>query len=313
MTFDQFVETIRHLRRDRSGGKPKPYKPLMLASVVILIHKGEIRTREVFLDGGLASVFFQLLRKLYPGEYESARPLYPFLYLESDRVWNLVPKDGTSDSLRAARASGASEWRVLRSVRCAELDADVFEALASSFQNRFRVLQTLIQAYDLPRDRTGHLWDLLSTEEEALPVPVAREPGFVTEKALEQHLQEHWAASEFAQLGIELANEKDHGFPCRQVLTPRNTIDLLGYRRTAREWWVFELKKGRSSDAVVGQVQRYMGWMSSRAKPREKVRGAIVVGRPDENLKASVASNERLSLWQYDDEFRVRRVAVGGS
>ncbi len=53
MTFDRFVETIRQLRLDRSGGEPKPYKPLLLASVVVLIHKGEIRTREVFLDGGL--------------------------------------------------------------------------------------------------------------------------------------------------------------------------------------------------------------------------------------------------------------------
>lgn len=311
MTIDQFVETIRQLRRDRSGGKPKPYKPLMVASVVVLIHKGEIRTPEVFLDGGLVSVFSQLLRKLYPGEFETARPLYPFLHLETDRVWRLVPKNGASESLRSAKAIGASEWRVLHSVRCAELDAEVFESLASSFQNRFRVLQALIQAYDLPRDRTGHLWDLLSAEEDSLPVPVAREPAIVAEKALEQHLQDHWSATEFARLGVELANEEEHGFPCRQVLTPRNTIDLLGYRRTAREWWVFELKKGRSSDAVVGQVQRYMGWMASQVRAREAVRGAIIVGRVDDNLKASVASNDRLSLWEYDNELRVRRVAVG--
>ncbi|MFY3743291.1 hypothetical protein ACOQFB_05240 [Anaeromyxobacter sp. Red801] len=311
MTFDQFVETIRHLRRDRSGGRPKPYKPLMLASVVVLIHKGEIRTREVFLDGGLESVFHQLLRKLFPGEFESARALYPFLHLETDRVWRLVPKDGAAEGLRAAKESGASEWRVLKSVRCAALDPEVFEALASSFQSRFRVLQTLIQEYDLPRDRTGHLWDLLSTEEEHVEAPVAREPGILTEKALEQHLQDHWPSTEFARLGIELADEERHGLPGRQVLTPRNTIDLLGYREDAREWWVFELKKGRSSDAVVGQVQRYMGWIAQQAKPREQVRGAIIVGRTDENLKASVASNDRLSLWRYDAELRVSRVAVG--
>jgi hypothetical protein len=311
MTFDQFIETIRHLRRDRSGGKPKPYKPLMLASVVVLIHKGEIRTREVFLDGGLESVFHQLLRRLYPGEFETGRAIYPFLHLETDRVWKLVPRDGASESLREAKANRASEWRVLKSVRCAELDPEVFHALASSFQNRFRVLQTLIQTYDLPRDRTGHLWDLLSTEEEPLPVPVVQE-RIATEKAVEQHLQENWAATEFAQMGIELAAEEKHGLPCRQVLTPRNTIDLLGYRTAAREWWVFELKKGRSSDAVVGQVQRYMGWIAGQAKPREDVRGAIIVGRVDENLKASVAANERLSLWRYDEELRVSRVPLRG-
>jgi restriction system protein len=94
------------------------------------------------------------------------------------------------------------------------------------------------------------------------------------------------------------------------VLTPRNTIDLLGYREAAREWWVFELKKGRSSDAVVGQVQRYMGWIAGQARPREQVRGAIIVGRPDENLRSSVASNEKLSLWRYDGDLRVTRVPV---
>ena len=138
MTFDQWMEAIRNLRRDRwSGGKAKPYKPLMLAGVIILIHKGEIVTRDVFLDGGLESVFFQLLRKLYSGEFDSARPLYPFLHLETDRVWRLVPKDGAAESLMAAKANGVSEWRVLKSVRCAELPPVVFEALRASSSTWF--------------------------------------------------------------------------------------------------------------------------------------------------------------------------------
>jgi len=311
VTFDQFIETIRHLRVDKSGGEPKPYKPLLIASVVILIHKGEIRSREVFLDGGLKSVFYQLLRKLYPGRFEAAKVAMPYRYLETDRVWRLIPQDGASSALSAARALGGAEWQVLKHVKCAELDAEVFEALAASFQNRFKVLQVLIQAYDLPRERTGLLWDLLSTEEPLLPVPIAGEAVAVTERALEEHLEGNWASTEFASLGIELADVAQHGLPCRQVLTPRNTIDLLGYRKAAREWWVFELKKGRSSDAVVGQVGRYMTWIGDQARRGDSVKGAVIVGKVDENLKASVRSNERISLWQYDDEFRVRRVALG--
>lgn len=310
MTFEQFIEALRHLRLDRSGGEPKPYKPLLLASIVVLIHKGEIRTREIFLDGGLRSVFYQLLARLYPGRFQSANIVYPFRYLDSDRVLRLVPKDGAAGSLQAARAEGSAEWKVMKHVRCAELDAEVFQALASSFQNRFRVLQLLIQTYDFPRDRTGHLWDLLSTEEAALPVPVAAEPTAITERAVEEHLETNWRATEFARLGIELSTEEKHGLPCRQVLTPRNTIDLLGYRVAAREWWVFELKKGRSSDAVVGQVGRYMTWIGDQAKRNESVRGAIIVGKADENLKASVRSNERLSLWQYDAALAVRQVPL---
>ena len=73
---------------------------------------------------------------------------------------------------------------------------------------------------------------------------------------------------------------------------------------------MFELKKGRSSDAVVGQVQRYMGWVAKQASPGEQVRGAIIVGRVDENIRSAVAANERLTLWRYDHELRVQRVGA---
>lgn len=55
MTFDEFCERLRCLRLDRSGGLVKPYKPLMVAAVVLLIHKGKITSRNVLLDGGLTS------------------------------------------------------------------------------------------------------------------------------------------------------------------------------------------------------------------------------------------------------------------
>ncbi len=106
---------------------------------------------------GSESVFYQLLRKLYPGRFESAKIIYPFLYLQLGRRLAARPEGRAAESLAPRARTGASEWRVLRHVRCAELDPDVFDALASSFQNRFRVLQALIRRTTLPRDRTGHL------------------------------------------------------------------------------------------------------------------------------------------------------------
>jgi hypothetical protein len=41
------------------------------------------------------------------------------------------------------------------------------------------------------------------------------------------------------------------------------------------------------------------------------VKGAIIVGRPDANLRSAVLSNDRLTLWQYDADLVVHRVAVG--
>jgi hypothetical protein len=61
MSLDEFCDRLAHLRLDRSGGLVKPYKPLLIAAVVILIHKGKQPSRNVFLDGGLRSAFQQLL------------------------------------------------------------------------------------------------------------------------------------------------------------------------------------------------------------------------------------------------------------
>lgn len=91
---------------------------------------------------------------------------------------------------------------------------------------------------DQPEPAAGrNLWDLFSIDE--VPGDAAQPlPAPITERALEEHLQRHWERTEFARLGIALANPDKHGWPCRQVLTPRNTIDLLGYREAANEWWV---------------------------------------------------------------------------
>jgi hypothetical protein len=55
VTFDEFLRRLEHLRLDRSGGLVKPYKPVLLAAVVLLVHKGKLPSRRVFLDGGLRS------------------------------------------------------------------------------------------------------------------------------------------------------------------------------------------------------------------------------------------------------------------
>src|SRR5262245_33720972 len=103
MTFDEFCGRLAALRLDRSGGTPKPYKPVMPAAVVVLIHKRKITSRSVYLDGGLRSAFEQLLRLLYPAWPQGTKPEYPFRHLENDGVWKLVPHDGGTDELRAAK------------------------------------------------------------------------------------------------------------------------------------------------------------------------------------------------------------------
>jgi hypothetical protein len=82
----------------------------------------------------------------------------------------LVPIEDASDALRAAKETRAEVWDVLRHVRCAQLDEAVFERLASSFEDRFRVLRLLARGY-FPPDRSGRLWDFLGDDLPGVPVP----------------------------------------------------------------------------------------------------------------------------------------------
>jgi hypothetical protein len=308
MSFDEFCSRLEHLRLDRSGGLVKPYKPLLVAAVVILIHKGKQPSRNVFLDGGLRSAFHQLLEALFPRWPNAAKPEYPFRHLENDGVWTLVPIEGASDALRAAKDARAEAWDVLRHVRCAQLDEVVFERLTTSFEDRFRVLRLLARRY-FPTETYGKIWDYLGDNMPSARAPVTPDGEQISERALEEHLELHWDETPFGRNGIELARREIHGWPCRQVFTPVNSIDLLGFEPAARRWWVFELKRGRSADRVVGQVSRYLGWIAEeRRGNRESAVGAIIVRKADPKLRYAVKANENLSLWEFDEALRLAPV-----
>nr|QNO49179.1 endonuclease NucS [Methanosarcinales archaeon ANME-2c ERB4] len=72
---------------------------------------------------------------------------------------------------------------------------------------------------------------------------------------------------------------------------------------------VVETKKGKESDKVVGQIQRYMGWVKRNlAKKGKNVRGIIIVNEFDEWLDYAVSVNENIRLLYYEVKFAVRDV-----
>ena len=128
------------------------------------------------------------------------------------------------------------------------------------------------------------------------------------ERAVEELLFKEWRRTPFFEMGVELSTQRKYGHPGRQVLTPVNSIDLLGFRPTHDEWWVFELKRGRPADRVVGQISRYLGWAASELGSDRAV-GAVVAAKGSEKLKYAVGANPNLSLWLYDDDLTLSRVA----
>jgi restriction system protein len=72
----------------------------------------------------------------------------------------------------------------------------------------------------------------------------------------------------------------------QQYGTNEGTIDILAISRDGRRLLVVELKRGRASDVVVGQILRYMGYVKEQiAEPHQTVEGAIIALEDDQKLR----------------------------
>jgi hypothetical protein len=79
---------------------------------------------------------------------------------------------------------------------------------------------------------------------------------FPLEKYLEEFMVSNW---EKTLLGKTLVLHAEDEESATQYPTSVGPIDILARDKGSKDWIVIELKKGKSSDAVVGQLLRYMG------------------------------------------------------
>lgn len=89
----------------------------------------------------------------------------------------------------------------------------------------------------------------------------------------------------------------DQGKSGRQFSTDVGEIDLLCKKRN--DFVIIELKKGRSSDKVVGQISRYIGWVKEKLAKGNNVQGIIIVHDFDPKLKYAVLANPNIDLKYY--------------
>jgi len=113
--------------------------------------------------------------------------------------------------------------------------------------------------------------------------------------SLERDLRDHIAYDpSIVELGLKLRRKE---YP-----TDVGRIDVLCEDANGA-LVVIELKKDRSSDIVVGQTLRYMGWLQKMEK--RDVRGIIVVGGRDDRLLYAVAPVPTIKLMYYQVHFEI--------
>lgn len=129
---------------------------------------------------------------------------------------------------------------------------------------------------------------------------------FALEKHLEDFLVSNWNSTILGK--THSIYEVDGEKVGQQYPTDTGPIDVLAVSKDGKELLVVELKRGRASDTVVGQVQRYMGYVLDQlAEPGQTVKGAIIALEDDIRIKRALSVAPNIDFYRYQVSFRLDR------
>ena len=148
----------------------------------------------------------------------------------------------------------------------------------------------------------------LSATDSSVEDPLA----FALEKHLEDFLVSNWALTPLGQTHDIL--EIDNVQVGQQFQTDTGPLDILAKSKNGDELLVIELKKGRASDAVVGQIQRYMGFvMTELAEPHQSVKGVIIALDDDKRVRRALLAAPNIEFYRYEINFSLQKVDIRSS
>ena len=129
---------------------------------------------------------------------------------------------------------------------------------------------------------------------------------FALEKHLEDFLVQNWQQT---LLGEKYdIYEEDGELVGQQFPSDTGPIDILAISKDKKELLVVELKKGRASDNVVGQIQRYMGYVIEElAEKNQTVKGVIIALEDDIRIKRALKVANNIDFYRYEVSFKLFR------
>ena len=99
---------------------------------------------------------------------------------------------------------------------------------------------------------------------------------------------------------------EDEEFTGQQYVTDTGPIDILAISKDKKTLLVVELKKGRVSDNVVGQIQRYMGFVKDDlAEKNQNVKGVIIGHDDDIRIQRALSVTNNIDFFKYQVNFKL--------
>ena len=127
--------------------------------------------------------------------------------------------------------------------------------------------------------------------------------AFALEAHLEEFLVKNWAQTE---VGKEYDIYEEDGEKAQQYQTDTGPLDILAISKDKKRLLVVELKKGRASDAVVGQTLRYMSFVQETlAEKDQAVCGIIIALDDDQKIRRALSMVPNIQFYRYQIGFKL--------
>ena len=127
---------------------------------------------------------------------------------------------------------------------------------------------------------------------------------FALEKHLEDFLVKNWNST-FLGKKYDIY-ELDGEVVGQQFPSDTGPIDILAISKDKKTLLVVELKKGRVSDSVVGQIQRYMGYVKEDlAEVNQEVKGVIIGFDDDIKIHRALSVTTNIEFYKYKVDFKL--------
>ena len=176
--------------------------------------------------------------------------------------------------------------------------ADMSQSLKYSTGSIGTVCQISKYKDELEKLIKGEIFNPVITSKD----PTIEDPTvFALEKHLEDFLVANWTQTPLGKKYDIYKDEENFG---QQFPTDTGPIDILAISKDKKEVLVVELKKGRASDSVVGQIQRYMGYVTEFvAEDNQQVKGVIIALDEDQRIKFALKVAPNIEFYRYEVKF----------
>lgn len=129
---------------------------------------------------------------------------------------------------------------------------------------------------------------------------------FGLEKHLEEFLVHNWDNTDLGK-NYDIYEEDGEKIG-QQYPSDTGPIDILAISKDKKEFLVVELKRGRISDVVVGQIQRYMGFVKEElCEEDQKVKGVIIGFEDDIKIKRALSVAQNIDMYTYKVSFKLEK------